>query len=139
MSMKSWTREGYGYQLFNENNLDDIKKFLIENGNYTEDEIQTLRTAVDEFDLQEVTDDPVSWIIASHINAKEGLACVFEGYNSCGDTDQEQMIGICPRFSWELEPENMLSRTMADEILEKYAKVLGITEKQDYFTAEYYG
>ena len=139
MSMKSWSEVGYGYELFNGKNMDNIKKFIIENGNYSEEQIGSINEAEDEWDLQEVTDDPVSWVIASHINAKEGLICAFEGYDSCGDTDQEQMLGIAPSYSWKIRPEDMLTKEKADELLEKYAKILGITEKADYFTAEYYG
>ncbi len=138
MSMRAWTQEGYGYHLFSGDNMEEIKDFLIKNENYSKEEIQLIRDAEDEWDLQEVTDDPVSWVIAAHINAKEGLACAFEGYDSCADIDHGQMIGISPKYPWEYRQEDRITREKANEILNKYAKILGIKEEPCEFTAEYH-
>ncbi len=31
MSMKSWTEEGFGFNLFTEGNMDKVKDFLVDN------------------------------------------------------------------------------------------------------------
>lgn len=139
MNMSSWSQEGYGYHLFSGSNMEEIKDFLLKNGNYSKEETQLIREAENEFDLQEVTDDPVSWVIAAHINAKEGLVCAFEGYDSCADTDQGQIICVVPKYPWEYRPEDLITQERADEILKKYAKILDIKEDPHEFTAEYHG
>ena len=136
MSMHSWTEEGYGYPLLNKDNLNTIKKFLIANGYIDEDYRQELMEMDNEYDIEySFLGEPLPNIIANIINETEGENFI-SGYNSDGDTNQEMMLGISPSYPWYCKPR---SREECDVILNRWAKVLGITEKPDYFTAEYFG
>ncbi len=139
MSMRSWTEDGYGYQLINANNIDKIKQFIIDNDTkeYTEEELEAIRESEDEWDMEGWIGDPVPWRIADIINKLEGYKFLIKGYQSCGDTDQDCMIGIEPLYPWSIgEP---ITKEKADEILNKYAKILGIEMTPTYFEAEYFG
>lgn len=139
MSMRSWTEDGYGYQLINTNNFDKIKQFIIDNDTkeYTEEEFEAIRESEDEWDMEGWIGDPVPWRIADIINKLEGYKFLVKGYQSCGDTDQDCMIGIEPLYPWNMEEP--ITKEKADEILNKYAKILGIEMTPTYFEAEYFG
>ena len=145
MSMKSWTEEGYGFSLYNGKNLENIKSFIIDNCkfrldfsySFNNEEIEAIKAAEDLEDIREITSDPTSWIVAAIINDKEFTWSAVMGYDSCGDTDQDEMIGIAPIYPWN--PNQTITKEKATEVLEKYAKILGIEEEPDYFEAEYYG
>ena len=138
MSMKSWTEEGYGYKLFNNYNMDNIKKFLIDNDCYEDDLIEQILEAEDEYELSDVLGEPVAWVIAGIINEEEGFDFnIFKGYYSCADTDQEAMLGIQPIYPWETG--KLITVNERNRLLEKYAQILGIRDLPDYFIAEYYG
>ena len=139
MSMRSWTEDGYGYQLINANNLDKIKKFIVDNDTkkYTEEELEGIRESENEWDMEEWIDDLVPWRVAEIINKLEGYKVLIKGYQSCGDTDQDCMIGIEPLYPWSMEES--ITKEKADEILNKYAEILGIEMAPDYFEAEYFG
>lgn len=140
MSMRTWTEDGYGYPLFNVYNLDQIKKFIIDNDlrKYTVEELLAIKSADDEFELGYCIDDPVPWKVADIINRLEGIT-VIKGYQDDGDTDQEAMIGIEPCYSWTMNENDPKTKEEADVLLNKYAEILGITVKPDYFIAEYFG
>lgn len=139
MSMRSWTEDGYGYQLINANNIDKIKQFIIDNDTkeYTEEELEAIRESEDEWDMEGWIGDPVPWRIADIINKLEGYKFLIKGYQSCGDTDQDCMIGIEPLYPWNMEEP--ITKEKADKILNKYAKILGIEMTPTYFEAEYFG
>lgn len=139
MSMRSWTEDGYGYQLINANNIDKIKQFIIDNDTkeYTEEELEAIRESEDEWDMEDWIGDPVPWRVADIINKLEGYKFLIKGYQSCGDTDQDCMIGIEPLYPWNMEEP--ITKEKADEILNKYAKILGIEMTPTYFEAEYFG
>lgn len=139
MSMRSWTEDGYGYQLINANNFDKIKQFIIDNDTkeYTEEELEAIRESEDEWDMEGWIGDPVPWRIADIINKLEGYKFLIKGYQSCGDTDQDCMIGIEPLYPWNMEEP--ITKEKADKILNKYAKILGIEMTPTYFEAEYFG
>lgn len=141
MSMRSWTEEGYGYQLINANNIDKIKKFIIDNDikEYTDEELIAIRESENEFDMEGWIGDPVPWRVADIINRLEGYKWLFKGYQSCGDTDQDCMIGIEPLYPWNIGMEEPITKEKADSILNKYAEILGINAKPTYFEAEYFG
>ena len=145
MSMKSWTECGFGYPLYNGKNYADIGNFLAANlkDEVSEDDLKFLADIANsgdpEWDLEDVTECPVSWKLAEIINEKEGLT-VFKGYQHDGDTDQEEYIGIEPCYPWQMnEKDKSLSEKEFLDILSRYATLLGITEKPDYFEAEYFG
>lgn len=133
MSMKSWTEEGYGYKLYN-NNLDKIKSFIVNSNRYSEKKKEIME-AEDELDLEIVINNPVPWEVADIINDQENTQ-VFQGYQECGDTDQEAMLGIAPQYPWA---DFHMTKEKADELLKKYADILGIEEEAEYFEAEYFG
>ena len=136
MSMRSWSEYGYGFALFNGNNLKNIIDFIIGN---TKLDIDVKNALLDSHDEQEINDtlgEPASQAISNIINDKEGILDVC-GYDSCGDTDQVQMIGIAPSYPW-LNQKRM-SLDEANKLLCKYAGMLGITDKPDYFEASYFG
>ena len=139
MSMRSWSEQGYGYSLFplNDDNLQKVVDFIIENDEkkYSLEDIKEMRECEDEFDLEYIIGDPVCYKVTNIMNRLEGTM-VFCGYLPCGDTDVESHIGICPFYPWECPT---MTKEQADSLLEKYAKILGITEKADYFDLEYFG
>ncbi len=146
MSMKSWTEPGYGFRLFNETNLGKIRDFLIGNvglfsvQSLTEEEIEDIRSAEDDEELWEKLekcfDDTIPYVVAEIIQAKEGASWGIKGFQADGDTDQEAMLGIEPSYPWQTEYR---SKEECDEMLKRYAELLGITEEPDFFDAEYYG
>lgn len=142
MSMKSQTEPGYGFELFNGKNLNKIKDFLIQNQEVyakeplADEDIEDIRDAEDEFDLADYFDDPVPWVVAQIIRAKEGECCGIKGYQSDGDTDQEAMLGIGPSYPWQTQYR---TKEECDALLKRYADILGIDEEPDFFDAEYYG
>lgn len=140
MSMRSWTEYGYGFALWNDNNFDKIKKFIVNHLdilNISNDlSKDILECDDDENELEDILEEPVSWAIATIINELEDTN-VFTGYQSCGDTGQEEMIGIAPMYSWNIE--RVWSKQTTDNVLNKYAMELGIKEEPDYFEAEYFG
>ena len=134
MSMRSWSEYGYGYRLYNGDNFNRILKFV-----EGFDESDSTSYEVADFDeLEDELGEPVSWAIAKIINIKEGITA-FAGYASCGDTDQEEMLGIAPAYSWTFNESDPKTEEQAKNILKKYAAILGITEEPDYFEAEYFG
>lgn len=140
MSMRGWTESGYGFALWNDNNFDKVKQFIVNHldifdmsDDWSKD---ILECDDDEYELEDILGEPVPWVIANIINTLEDTN-VFKGYQSCGDTDQETMIGIEPMYPWSIE--RIWSQDTADRILDKYAKELGIEEEPDYFEAEYFG
>lgn len=137
MSMRGWSEEGYGYPLFTADNFQKVVDFIIENDDrkYTPEKISLMKECEDEFDLEEYIDDPVCWRVAQIINRLEGISC-FRGYLSCGDTNVDCHIGFGTVWPWQ---EERITKEKADEILEKYAEILGINEAPDTFDLEYYG
>ena len=149
MSMKSWTEEGYGYRLETGSNMKNIVDFIVDNTrelqkntkngyvfNFSEEDIKNMYNCEGLFDLAEYTDDPVPWVIADIINNIEGTELLFKGYQDDAGTDQEAMLGIAPVYPWYTP---RYTKEKCDELLKKYADILGITEKPDFFEAEYYG
>ena len=144
MSMKSWTEPGYGFRLYTGDNLGKIREFIMGNIGclknppvvITNELFKYIYEAEDEAELEDALDYPVPWMVAEIIRAKEGQTCGVKGYRSDGDTDQEAMLGIEPSYPWQTEYR---SQEDCDLLLATYAEQLGITEKPDYFDAEYYG
>lgn len=144
MSMRSWTEEGFGMLLFTEHNEDKVYEFLKKYNPEllpTEDELQE---ALDDggeicYILWEFIGEPASWHVANIINELEGTT-IFKGYAPCSDTDQEEMIGVEPGYPWTMnDVDRSLTKVKIMEILNKYARILGIKEVPEYFTAEYCG
>jgi hypothetical protein len=138
--MQSWTEEGYGYQLFVAGNFDKVKQFIIDNDTkkYTTEELEYINECDEEWELEELIDDPVPWRVADIINGLEEYDyALFKGYQSCGDTDQECMLGIAPRYPWNAD--ETITKEKADELLNKYAEILGINMEPEYFEARYFG
>lgn len=144
MSMKTWTEEGFGMLLFTEHNEDKVCEFIKKYNPEllpTEDELKSALESGEEIGdiLQDSLGEPVSWHVANIINDLEGTT-VFKGYASCGDTNQEEMIGIEPFYPWTgNEVDRALTKDTATAILNKYARILGIKEEPEYFVAEYFG
>ena len=143
MSWHAWTESGYGYPLFNKNNADTVKDYCISHSAEISEKYKEL--AEENGEGVEITLEDVSECLG-YSNVAEMVATVvrevnklktFIGYDSCGDTDQVFMIGFEPRYSWD-EHDN-LTREEIDTFLTSLAQELGITETQDYFSAEYCG
>lgn len=133
MSMRSWTEDGYGYELYNGKNFDKVKEFIVQNSEFTYEDIEE---AENDYEIEDIIDYPVPWKIADIINELEGFN-LFKGYRDDGDTGQEPMIGIEPLYPWMYKKP--ITREEIDEIFAKYAEMLGITDKPDYFEAHYFG
>ena len=140
MSMKSWTEEGYGAPLLNGNNLEDVFRFVIDHSDlrYDTEKAEKLLACENEWEANDVLDEPLPWVVAGIINRLEGTT-IFKGYQDDGDTNQEMMIGIAPAYPWQLTDKDMMTVEGATEILNKYLGELGLDEMVDYFDAEYYG
>ena len=157
MSMKSWSEDGYGYPLLTGDNLNAIKDFIISNKNDPKvinsepetsslvrtltapDFEENLKACEDEYEMNDVLDEPLPWMIAKIINALEETTCVM-GYDSCGDTNTEMHIGVSKSYPWYMnEKDKTMTENDAKKLLEKYAKLLNITEEPDYFDLEYFG
>lgn len=143
MSWHQWTEAGYGYPLFNSTNEETVKNYCIAHSSEIAEQYKELveendaDTKIELEDLAECLGHPnVAEMVASVIRKVHNLQ-TFVGFDSCGDTDQEAMIGFEPCYSWS--PHDNLNREQTDEFLTNLAKELGITETQDYFLAEYAG
>lgn len=139
MSMMSWTEIGYGYPLFIDN-FDNIKEFL---ANHTdilglENDVKEkiMQCDDDEGSLENAVQEPVPWAVARVMNALENTD-IFKGYQSCGNTDQDAMIGVEPLFPWDVK--HIMTQDEVNEIMEKYSELLGIYTDPDFFQAHYYG
>ena len=146
MSWDSWTEQGFGYPLFDKkDNTESIISFILEHdktGIYgTPEEIHAFMEEDECVWWEEYFGCPISAVVASIINSLEGLS-IIKGYAPCGNTDQEEMLGIEPVFPWSgglTRKDRMLTEEKATGILKKYAKLLGITSSPGYFYAEYAG
>ena len=136
MSMRSWSEYGYGFALFNGSNLKSVVDFIIENTELDIEGKNALLDSHDEWEIYDVLGESASQVVSDIINNKEGIRDVC-GYDSCSDTDQVQMIGIAPSYPW-LNQKNM-SLDEANNLLCRYADMLGITDAPDYFEASYFG
>ena len=134
MSWSAWTENGFGFPLLNDHNEKKIKEFLIKRLDPKDDRIQEIIEAEDPWEYHEMFDQPLSWTIASMIREETGCKFV-TGYDSCGDTDQEEYIGICQVYPWDIETK--MTEKEAVSMLSKYAEELGIDTCPEYFVAEY--
>ena len=132
MSWSAWSDNGFGYELFNDHNMKKVFKFIADSTDYKE-----VENCEDPFDAEQIMDQCCAYTVADIINNEENCD-LFCGYISCGDTNQEECIGVFPRYPWE-KPKKDLSKEEIVKILEKYAKLLDIDECPDYFEAYYCG
>ncbi|MBQ7673230.1 MAG: hypothetical protein IJT36_01700 [Alphaproteobacteria bacterium] len=138
MSMEYWSEEGYGFPLFNEDNFDKVVDFIVKYENYNETKTTDIKECKKDWELNEVIGEPVSCVVANIINRIEEVS-LLAGYDCCGETKQEQMIGVVKFFPWQINKNQLINLQETNEILNKYAKVLGIKKEPDYFTAKYFG
>jgi len=140
MSMKSWTEEGFGFPLFVNNNFDKVKAFVAER--LSPSERTDVMACEDDFELSEyIADNTGSTCTAEFIAEcfRETLKVnSLYGFTFDGDTDQDEMIGFRPTYSWS-DDADKLSYEEALKILKDLADKLGINATPDYFTAEYWG
>ncbi len=139
MSMSSWSEQGFGVELFNRNNMDNIKSFLIAKGELNNDEVDDIID--DNYLLEDVLGEPVSYVIARIINHELGTT-LFSGFCSCGDTNTEEHIGISPWYPWGMKEEDLnffTTKEDAIKVFKPYLNELGIKEEPDYFSLEYFG
>ena len=136
MSWSAWTENGFGFPLLNDHNEKKIKEFLIKRLDLEDDRVQKVIEAEDPWEYHELFDQPLSWTIAKMIQEETGCKLI-TGYDSCGDTDQEEYIGICQEYPWNIETK--MTKEEAISMLSKYAKELGVDARPEYFTAEYCG
>lgn len=135
MSWKAWTESGYGYPLFNDSNFRTVINFIAQHQKNDSGVIN----AVDAYDAYEYLDQSCAEEVADIINRLECYN-VFRGYCSDGDTNQEEYIGVEPMYSWNMGVRDIsLTKEKANEILVKYANLLGIEETPEYFDAYYCG
>lgn len=138
MSMKSWTEQGFGYQLLNDNNFETVKQFILDNAELSEDERDDLIDSQDSLEAFDAMNENMASVVASIINRVEDFD-LFDGYDEDGDTDQELMLGIRPGYPWYFSEHELISADQARSLLKKWGERLGITVNPDYFEAEYYG
>ena len=145
MSMISWTENGFGFPLFNGKNIEPLARFVVQNSDYGygEEQIKEIIEDCNDGDwavYERLFDESASWAISRIINDKEGTSCV-RGYDACGNTDQEEYLGVEPIYPWRATEGDLRLKTENDaiEFLSKYATALGITEVPADFTAHYFG
>ena len=136
MSWSAWTENGFGFPLLNDHNEKKIKEFLIKRLDPKDDRVQEIIESKDPLEYDEMFAQPLSWTIASMIREETGCKLV-TGYQSCGETDQEEYIGICPDYPWFIETK--ITKEEATSMLSKYAEELGVDARPEYFVAEYCG
>lgn len=149
MSMKSWTENGFGMNLFTDNNENQVFAFiannleLLEGVNVTPELRNDLAACADYdkyVDLMANTNYEFPCdAVAKIINTKEGTT-IFRGYWPDSDTDQEEMIGAEPMYPWQMnEKDASLSLEETENILNKYTAEFGQNEDPSDFSAEYCG
>lgn len=138
MSMQSWSIPGYGFPLYENDNFDLIKKFIIDNDfvEYSTKHLQIIKKCANVEELELIINDPLPWKVANIINKLENINFI-EGYMPCADTEQSAMIGVGKQYPWEVNKD--YNREFCDKILNKYKDILGITINPNFFDAEYYG
>ena len=135
MSWKAWTESGYGYPLFTDSNFRTVVNFIAQH----QKNDSGITNAQDAMDAYEYLDQSCAEEVADIINRLEGYR-VFRGYCSNGDTGQDEYIGVEPMYPWSMTAKDLeLSKEKANELLCKYAEILGIEEAPEYFDAYYCG
>ena len=153
MSMKSWSEVGFGFPLWNKDNNEKIKNFILDNLELIYDEkndADETRKRFKEFSEEEdednygieylmfdILDEFASETIARIIEKKEGEKFFIRGFQPCGDTDTEEHLGVEPIYAWSIKEP--VTKEEVIEMLNKYANILGITEEPDFFDLEYFG
>lgn len=139
MSWQNWSEQGYGFQLFNGKNDRQVLDFIRSNSKCKISDIDAEDLLSGDASYMDICDNSASVIIAGIINSREKYS-VFVGYIECGNTGQEEMIGVCPGYPWLMNRRDKeLTLEKADSILKKYADILGITEEPEFFDAYYAG
>lgn len=143
MSMRHYTEDGYGIPFNSHHNKEKIIRFLYDHGQLPPGETpDSLLEAMSEdpyLSMWEFFSECPSDMVARVINKIEGTT-IFRGYWECGDTDQEEMIGVEPCYPWTMnEKDRSLTKEDATAILIKYAEILGIEDAPEYFEAYYVG
>lgn len=134
-----YSEEGFGVKLF-KNNFSKVIDFIISKYDPETEaaeiaEIQRLALSNDVEALNELFDEPVSWLVADAINETEGIT-IMCGYRDNGHDGQ--YIGIDQRWPWTLsEKDKSLTRKECEEIFLKYSKLLGTSESPSFFTIHY--
>ena len=167
MSMRAWTEDGYGFTIDRLTKTGDnlersvktaedfkpVLKFICDNldlvmdaDSEPRDEIYACRTP---YEYYEFMDQYPSETIAEIINRREGTSC-FSGFPPdetsyvCRDLGvriiSEERVGVAKCFPWQFNKnDKVLSEEDLRGILVKYAKMLGITQEPEIFSAEYCG
>lgn len=152
MSYQTWSERGYGFEIFNGDNLDAIKTFLIENCqkyitsydsnfnrvSFNEKIKQEILNAEDEYDLADITGEAgFSFVIAQYLNDKYETN-IFSGYAPSDIAETADYIGVMPLYPWQIK--GSVTKEQAEEILDTLATELGIEGKEiDDFDIEYGG
>lgn len=140
MSWQTWSEPGYGYQLFNGKNDRQILQFIRQHADRKISDQDAGDLISNNASYLDIYGEDACVMIAGIIDSIEGYT-VFRGYIECGNTDQEEMIGVEPVYPWHFfkEKDIVLTEQKAHSILKKYANILGITEEPHYFDAHYAG
>ena len=139
MSWSNWSEQGYGFKLFNGKNDMQVLQFIRSNSRHKISDQDAKDLINVEASYDDIYGESACVLIAGIINEQEGYT-VFTGYPECGNTDQEEMIGVYLSYPWNLtEKDWTLTKEKARMILKKYANILGIKEEPKYFDAYYAG
>ena len=143
MSMRHWSEDGFGFPLFNGKNTEAVYQFISDHDAKVPP-MGEFREMIREEKwpdglFEDILGESASWRLAEIINKLEGTT-IFKGYSPCGDTDQEEMLGIEPCFPWTMNSEDLrMTEKRATGYLKKYAGILGVDSEPDYFEAHYFG
>ena len=142
MSRGEWTESGFGYELLNSSNLPNVREFIAKNGGRIGLGAEILEAAAESEDEEELNGclkDSIPLTVALIINDMEGFN-LFSGFDGNKETGATPHIGVSPALPWQFSVrENVITEARAVQILQKYAKVLGVKEEPDDFVLHYFG
>ena len=138
MSMKTWTEQGYGFEIGN--NIEKIAGFLRDHCGLGEDEYNEILKCENTEDMWCICEINVESCIADAINKENGLTVVC-GY-SIDEYDTPAMIGINPSLPWQMnDADKALTVEKVDELFAHYKELLGadMERENDDFEMSYFG
>ena len=143
MSYHTWSEYGYGFDL-GKCDIKAIANFLADHckgkeiGYDFEEDREALLECEDLYEMQEITGDPVAYIIADIMN-EENDTNIFAGFQA-DEADHDPHIGVAPLYPWDIRGPVRTKRE-AEMILNQLQEQLGANKEleNDDFEMEYGG
>lgn len=154
MSYQEYTYYGYGFELVNATNLDLVKQIVIDAyeddevnkfvANYESTDVICVYDFIRDFETQFCCDESVSMTISNWMNSNDEINpkhIWFTGYADQSEFDTYEAVLFQECYPWQMsEEEKNLTQEELDEILKKFANLLGVPENDiTYLTMRYGG